>query len=369
MLVAAPRVLADEAARRAWGMAMAALLAAFLSGGCATVLPTGPPLPRDLQERSTPIAVHGGRLSLHLASQQTPASASLPLVLYASGDGGWFGAAVGMFHTIAASGYPTVGFSSKELMHLEHRQFKPLGVAQVAEAYQQIIVAARAAFRLPPDTPVVVTGWSRGAALGALVAGRIDSSAHVVGLVAIGLAAEEDLEIESDTDDEVDPRVPLAPVPAHGARAGSIALYPLLPTLAPQRVVVLQASGDTYLPAPRARALFGADTVTTRLVEIDAHNHRFGGGEARFAAALVEAVAWVAAGAAPDARTTRHSAKQTLHLEARGTSRAATKDDEPGRLPEVPPACDRSATALTSRRAGSRRALPASTGRTRPGCC
>jgi len=119
MLVAAPRVLADEAARRAWGMAMAALLAAFLSGGCATVLPTGPPLPRDLQERSTPIAVHGGRLSLHLASQQTPASASLPLVLYASGDGGWFGAAVGMFHTIAAGGYPTVGFSSKELMHLE----------------------------------------------------------------------------------------------------------------------------------------------------------------------------------------------------------------------------------------------------------
>jgi hypothetical protein len=75
--------------------------------------------------------------------------------------------------------------------------------------------------------------------------------------------------------------------------ARSIAMYPLLSRVAPRRVVVIQASGDGYLPAARARELFGSDSAMRRLVAIDARNHRFNGGESRFAAALVEAVDWV----------------------------------------------------------------------------
>ena len=61
----------------------------------------------------------------------------------------------------------------------------------------------------------------------------------------------------------------------------------------PRRVVVIQASGDGYLPAARARELFGVDSTDRRLVTIDAHNHRFNGGEDRFAAALLESVSWL----------------------------------------------------------------------------
>jgi hypothetical protein len=215
--------------RRAGAMTTVAVLAACLTSGCGAVISTGPPLPHDVQERSTDVAVHGGHLKLHLASSPSHAEGPRPLVLYASGDGGWFGAAVGMFHTLARGGYPTVGFSSKEFMHLEQQRFTPLGVGEIADAYRSVIDAARAALHLPADTPVVIGGWSRGAALGALATSRIDASASVAGLVAIGLAAEEHLD--------------------------------LLPKLAPLRVVVLQASGDSYLPASHARTLLGADAL------------------------------------------------------------------------------------------------------------
>ncbi len=270
--------------------ARSVLLAAALTSGCGALLSTGVPLSKDVQEHSTVFTLHGESLTLHLASAPLRVRPETPLVLYGSGDGGWFGTAVGMFHTIASHAYPAVGFSSKEFMSIERRRSKPLAVSQLVEDYQQIIDAARAQLRLPPETAVVLTGWSRGAALGAIVASKLEPDSRVIGLVAIGLAADEHLDIDGDTDDDA-PSVAAVSTPAH---ARSIALYPLLSMLTPRRVVVLQATGDGYLSAARARALFGSDTSTQRLVTIDARNHRFSGGEAGFAAALIEAMHWIA---------------------------------------------------------------------------
>ena len=100
--------------------ALAVLVTAALSGGCSAALSTKA-APNATRELSAKIALHDEALTLHLASPQAPRSNSTPLVLYASGDGGWFGAAVGMFHTIAGSGLPTVGFSTKAFMRIERR--------------------------------------------------------------------------------------------------------------------------------------------------------------------------------------------------------------------------------------------------------
>jgi hypothetical protein len=270
--------------------ATAGLLAVALTSGCSAVLSTGAPLSKDVRERSATVTLHGESLTLHLASPPLPARPATPLVLYGSGDGGWFGAAVGMFHTIASNAYPTVGFSSKEFIGIERHWSKPLAVSQLVEDYHQIIDAARALLRLPPETAIVLTGWSRGAALGAIVASNLEPDSRVIGLVAIGLAADEHLDIDGDTDDDVGAAAVVS-APAH---ARSIALYPLLSKLTPRRVVVLQATGDGYLPAARARELFGTDTATQRLFAIDARNHRFSGGESSFAAALIEAMRWIA---------------------------------------------------------------------------
>jgi hypothetical protein len=240
--------------------------------------------------------VHDEPLTLHLSSPQTPQSASTPLVLYASGDGGWFGSAVGMFRTIASSELPAVGFSTKAFMRIEHRWSRPLSVACIAEGYQPIIDAARARLRLPTEVPVVLTGWSRGASLGVLVASSREADPRVIGLVAVGLAADEQLDIEGNSDDDVGQGTE-APAVVNDAHAQSIAMYPLLSRIASRQLVVIQASGDGYLPAAHARLLFGSDSPTRRLVAIDARNHRFSGGESRFAAALVEAVEWVSTSA------------------------------------------------------------------------
>ena len=53
------------------------------------------------------------------STSREPAAPRQPdvLVLYASGDGGWFGAAVDMFTAIAANGFYAVGLSSRSLLH------------------------------------------------------------------------------------------------------------------------------------------------------------------------------------------------------------------------------------------------------------
>jgi hypothetical protein len=274
-------------------IALAVLFSAALSGGCSAALSTKVSPPHAIREFSAHVGVHDEALTLHLASPRTLLSASTPLVLYASGDGGWFGAAAGMFHTIASSGLPTVGFSTKAFMRIEQRWSRPLSVAHVVEGYQRIIDAARAQLRLSPDAPVVLTGWSRGASLGVLVASSREADPRVTGLVGIGLAADEQLDIQGGSDDDAgeDTEVPAAVNADLHAR--SIAMYPLLSRIAPRRVVIIQASGDGYLPASRARELFGPDSAMRRLVAIDARNHRFNGGESKFAVALVEAVDWV----------------------------------------------------------------------------
>ena len=119
---------------RASATALAVLLAAALSGGCSAALSTKVSRPNATREFSAQVAVHDEALTLHLSSPQTPLSASTPLVLYASGDGGWFGSAVGMFRTIAGSELPAVGFSTKAFMRVEHRWSSPLSVARVAES-------------------------------------------------------------------------------------------------------------------------------------------------------------------------------------------------------------------------------------------
>ena len=272
------------------------LLLATWSGDCGVLLSTKVARPPAILEFSGRVRLHDEELTLHLASPRTSVPPATPLVLYASGDGGWFGAAVGMFRTIAGSGLPTVGISTKTFMRLEHRWSNPPTEGHVVEGYQQIIDGARALLRLPKDAPVVLTGWSRGASLGVLVATSREADPRILGLVAVGLAADERLDIEADSDDEPGG----AQVPARlndEPEARSVAMYPLLSRIAPRRSVVIQASGDKYLGADRARELFGADSPVKRLVAIDARSHRFDGGEARFAEALVEAVKWIGSSA------------------------------------------------------------------------
>src|ERR1700741_2823390 len=122
-------------------------------------------------------------------------------------------------------------------MRIELRRSKPLTVVDVAAGYQRIIDRARAQLGLSSDAPAVLTGWSRGASLAVLVASSSEGDPRIMGLVAIGLAADEHLDLDGDSDEPADERTATPAVFNDGQHARSIAMYPLLAQIAPRRAV------------------------------------------------------------------------------------------------------------------------------------
>jgi dienelactone hydrolase len=286
-------------ARLSPALAVLPLLALF--SGCSS-LPAPQAFPAPSEPRigewtpggSTPagtsttrVMLHGQPLELHMAvPDRLPPDA--PIVLYASGDGGWFGAAVDMFHQLARSGYPVVGFSSRTFLKIQRPHGGLVNAAQLAADYDAIVTHARAALRQGDTNRVVLTGWSRGAAFSVLAASEPATRSHLAGIIAIGLSAGEDLAVASN-DDATDDGQP--DEMGHKWRFDN---YATIARLGPLACAVIQASRDNYLSADAARRLFGPDTDRRRLYAIDAKNHRFTGGKAAFDAALLDALHWIA---------------------------------------------------------------------------
>lgn len=271
--------------RRLAGWAAAGVLAA--AAGCAGVPHLGASDPRAPRVTATELVVNGRSVTLHLATPSAQAPSHDALVLFASGDGGWFGAAVDMFRAIGDAGYPAVGISTRALLGHHQHGVTAVTVPVLAADYAVILAAASEALHLPAAHPVVLAGWSRGASLAVLIGASPDAPAHLAGVVAIGLAGRENLAAVYDSDDDEGGEAETAP------GQDGIDVYGQLARMGPRRTVVIQATGDRYLPAVDARRLFGADTATRRLYEVTAANHRFGGGGAAFADSLRQSLAWV----------------------------------------------------------------------------
>ena len=265
---------------KVWGVGVVAVVLGVM--GCvANPHPglAGPP-------RTVSAMLYGKPLELHVsAPPQTTTTA--PLVLYVSGDGGWFGAAVDMFHVIANAGYNAVGFSARTFLRLDRPNGRVASPEQLAVEYQEILGISREALNLPAETPVILSGWSRGAAFAVLVGSAPKVPMHLQGVVAIGLTDREDLQV-SDADDDSDDGA--SSVSAHSR----FQPYARIAQLGSVRCAVIQSSGYHFLPATRARELFGPDTLLRRLYAVTARNHRFSGGKNAFDEALVDALHWIA---------------------------------------------------------------------------
>jgi hypothetical protein len=267
-----------------------AIVSVLLTGACGSSL--GAPR-TGLATRSWVVqqSVHGRLLNLHLIRPVQPVDEDV-VVLYASGDGGWFGAAVDMFKSIGAYGYPAVGFSSRAFMSTESHESIP-SVRHLADDYREILTRARSALGLPASAPAVLTGWSRGAAFAVLVGGQPASQEDLLGVIAIGLPATENLSLSDDTDE--DPPEGSSPAPLDRKRR-VFRTYSWIDRIAPSRCTVIQASGDGYLPAAEAGRLFGPESPTKRFFAVTATNHRFSGGKDAFRLSLRDALDWVVAG-------------------------------------------------------------------------
>ncbi len=264
---------------------LATATALLFTASCAHLPPPDTQPAAAISESRTIATLHGRSLELHLA-RPTATAGHGPIVIYASGDGGWFGTAVDMWRQIARDGYVAVGFSSRAFLKIERPRGSVMDPAQIAREYASLFEQARRVLGLSADTPVILTGWSRGASFAVLVGSEPLLQREVQGVVAIGLAEDEDLMIngaEDETDDGAASR---------GTRLRAFDNYARIGLL-PQRCAVIQATHDNYFPAADAQRRFGSDTPGRHFYAIEAANHRFARGTTQFYEALRDSLKWI----------------------------------------------------------------------------
>lgn len=279
------RAWIDGAVRRAklaapW-LAVPAILAA---GACVHSLAIRSP--QKPIEFESSLALYDHPLELHLArpAQLQP---GMPLLFYATGDGGWRGKDVDTYRHLARWGYPVAGFSAPS--YLSHLGFVSGTTTPVrlARDYQRLIEFAKQALNLPETTRTVLVGVSRGAGLAVVAAGRRELNVELAGVLAIALTREE----EYVRHYQVKPGRTPADMPTR--ELVKFQTYRYLDRLRALPLVVIQSTGDNYLPAASARKLFGPDTDLRRFVSIEARDHSFDGAREALYAQMADALTWM----------------------------------------------------------------------------
>jgi virulence protein VirJ len=260
-------------------------VAAITVASC--VHPTAPLSPRPSTSDAA-LPLHGHGLTLHLSrpgggTPELPARHARPpvLLVYATGDAGWWGKDRDIFAHMKTWGYPAVGFSAREYVH--HLGQPAVGLDVVARDYAAIVSAAVAELALPASTRAVLVGKSRGAGLAIAAAGGFPQQPGLAGVLAVGLTREE----------EYVQRHSSGPGPPRPAEM--LQTYDALPALGEIPVAVIQSTRDDYVPAAEARRLFGPDTPSRELLPIAAADHNFGGALDQLYAQMERSLEWIVA--------------------------------------------------------------------------
>lgn len=234
---------------------------------------------RDITLYEHPVEVHFAR------PRQGPGRR--PLLLYATGDGGWRGKDKELFEQLAALNYPVAGFSAPNYLKNLGYVADTTTPARLARDYEALIAFAIKILELPPDTPVVLVGVSRGAGLEVVAAGQPIVRHRISGVLAIALTKEEEyVRHYRLRRDQV-----IAGVP--NRELVMVQTYEYLPRLSSLPVALIQSTRDNYLPADKARQLFGPDTHDRRLTPIEASNHSFKGAREQLYAEVARSLEWI----------------------------------------------------------------------------
>jgi len=242
----------------------------------------------DFRQTGMRIRLHDKALELHLATPDRAVTPNL-WVLYASGDGGWFGTAIKIFESIARTGYPVAGFSSRSYLNLLGNLKLPVTEKDLESDYLRMAQESRLALGLQEDSKVILAGWSREAAFAVLVGSESDFKSFLAGVIAFGLPNKEELKIHKHGK-----RIIIANLRSK-EQTLIFETYDRIPEIAPAPVALIQSSRDGYPRAEAARSLFGEDTSVRRFFDIPAKNHGFRGGWDAFVGSLRQSLNWVTA--------------------------------------------------------------------------
>jgi hypothetical protein len=258
----------------------AALALVFGASGCAGPLQSRP---GAFEARTAPIRIAGRNFSVTYVTPATPRTRDF-LILFASGDAGYFGVSGEVIAHLAEQGYYLVTYDARQLVAREKKSRTRARIQQLAALYDTMLVDARRSLGIPGSVPVVVTGYSRGATLAVLCAGIETLRHHLAGAVAIALTRHADyLERPSHRD-------PLSSVLVDDK--GRLQTYAAIPAAGSLPFALIQGTDDSYIGAHEARRLFGPDTGRRRFYEVTC-DHTFAGARHTLMRDLDDSLEWI----------------------------------------------------------------------------
>ena len=212
-------------------------------------------------------------------------------IVFATGDGGWFGTSAALFAHLADRGYLMAGVSSPEVLNRSQKPTRRFSPTQATATFANLFAQIRRELGVEPSTSMIVVGFSRGASIVAQTAMNQRLHVGLAGGVAIGLTREDDY-VRAPTgrrrhEFTVDSQ-------------GRLEIYPALAAVTGTRLAIIQSTKDHYVAAAESRKLLGPDTDARHLYVVEARNHLFGGGRDALLRDLDEALAWIEGKAPPE---------------------------------------------------------------------
>ena len=258
-----------------------AVVAAVCASACAGNLASRPEVYRA---EPTPMARQHYTLNPVLVTPVSPKGSPV-LVVFASGDGGLMGVSLTILQHLADRGHYVAGFSSREALREIKGSRDKVDYTEVIDHLAWMTSEAKSKLGLAPNTPVIVTGLSRGANMVILAASAKAMKDTIVGAVAIALTRELDnLSLPESALSQPGVKVDEQQRPQ---------TYPAIERVGAIPLAVIQSTNDSYIKSAESRKLMGPDTPTRRLYEVPSDGHNFGGGEAKLLRDLDEALDWI----------------------------------------------------------------------------
>jgi dienelactone hydrolase len=230
-------------------------------------------LSHEVRHSTFPVTIRSGpALELHLYQQDH--ATNQPLVLFASGDGGWSPFCADVAAHIAATGITVVGIDVKSYLVNFASPQKPVLAEDLTRDYDTIARLARAQTGIDVKAPVVLAGWSLGASYSVIVATQPEFSVPVSRIVAISLPLYGE-RAWKPTDSII--------YFTHGTPSEKVFdARQYLKKLNHTPIVFLNATDDDTSPFREAQSLYAEAPGAKHFYAVKASGHHFEGGEREF---------------------------------------------------------------------------------------
>lgn len=269
--------MTDLTATRAGALALAATLALAV-----------PALAHATTGQRWDVDVRGQKLTLTVYVPP-PGTTAKGTIFMGSGDVGWVGLATTLAEFLSDRGYVVAGINVRQYLSAFVSGADHLQVEQIPGDFAVFAAALRARGLLP--SPVIFSGVSEGAALAVAAAASRDSHAWAHGVITMGLPATAELAWRW--------RDAMSWVTKSDAAEPSFSPHEIIAAVSPLPLLMLQSTHDEYVPEADYRRFERSAGQPSRLVLIDAKNHRFTDKLPELQTRFLEGLTWIDGARAP----------------------------------------------------------------------